>query len=162
LFARVNHAPSMRNEPVFVMNVSNRERYRIDTDSLILGMTQVFTPNLVNDFRFGASRQATTNHTEVNTGAGARNPNDDEIFPRGYSRSDSLMTISLGPLSRATAILGLVQKNRSSQLQIADNLFYARGSHRWKFGGDYRSFQTAVVVPSLLGIVETDGTYDAD
>src|SRR5262249_5706068 len=145
LFVRVNHAPSMRDEPVFVMGVSNREHYRIDTDSLIFGLTQVFAANLVNDFRFGASRQATTNRTDVDTGAGARNPNDDEIFPRGYSHSDSMMTITLGPLSRATAILGLVQKNRSSQLQIADNLFYARGSHRWKFGGDYRIFQTAVV-----------------
>jgi hypothetical protein len=58
--------------------------------------------------------------------------------------------------------LGLVQKNQSSQLEIADNLFYARRAHRWKFGADYRAFRIAVIQPRFAGGVALPAIYNAD
>src|SRR5262249_42513332 len=113
-FARINHAPSSRDEPMENLNVSNRDHYRIDTDSLILGGTQVFTPRLVNEFRFGASRQSTMDRINLDTSTGARNPG--QIFPPGFPASDGGLVITLSPAS--SAFLGPVQKNRSSQYQV--------------------------------------------
>jgi hypothetical protein len=160
-FARVNHAPSRRDEPIENLTTStNREHYLIGTDSLTLGVTQVFTPRLVNEFRFGTSRQTATDHTDVDTGAGARNPSDGQIFPPCFSASDSRVLIGLQPAS--LIYIGLVQKNQSSQVETADNLFYARGAHRWKFGGDYRAFRTGVVLPRMLAAVTLPGIYNSD
>ena len=170
-FTRVNHAPSTRDELIDGVSVSgtrrlvgspsNLDHSRIDTNSLTLGVTQVFTPSLVNEFRFGASRQSTMDHSDLDTGAGGRNPGDGLIFPPGFSASDSSMRIVLWPPSYSV-YLGLVQKNQSSQLVTADNLFYARGAHRWKFGGDYRAFRTAVVLPRFEGGVVLPAIYDPD
>ena len=173
VFARVNHAPSRRDEPIqsfldasslpiAVGSPSNFERYRIDTDVLTLGVTQVFTPSMVNEFRFGAGHQATADRTDVNTVTGSGNPGIDQIFPPGFSASDSNIELGVHTKPASLMFVGLVQKNQSSQLEAADNLFYARGTHRWKFGGDYRAFRITVIEPRFTGVVGLPGIYGPD
>jgi hypothetical protein len=160
-FTRINHAPSTRDEPIQQLTTpSDREHYRLYTDLLTLGMTQVFTPNLVNELRFGASRQSSMDEAYLDTGAGARYPSAGQIFPPGFSASDSIMRLALQPAS--LSYLGLVQKNQASQIEAVDSLFYARGSHRWKFGGDYRVFRTAVVQPRLESFIALPSIYNPD
>jgi hypothetical protein len=117
----------------------------------------VFTPNLVNEFRVGAGRQSTVDYAAIDTqtAGGA-------IFPAGFSASDSYIILGLQTKPASLMYLGLAQKNQSSQLEIVDNLFYARGSHRWKFGADYRAFRTAVVQPRFAGGISLPGIYNAD
>jgi hypothetical protein len=160
-FARINHAPSTRDEPIQTFATpSNREHYSIDTDAVTLGVTKVFTSSLVNELRFGASRQSTTDHADLDTGAGARNPGDGQLFPPGFSSLNSSIEVQLS--SASSVYLGLVQKNQASQLEWADNLFYARGSHRWKFGADYQAFRIANVEPIFEGLVRLPSIYNAD
>ena len=159
-FARANHAPSSRAEPIQFVGVgspSNVEHYRIDTDLLTLGVTQVFTPNLVNEFRFGAGRQSTIDYAAIDTQTAGG-----EIFPPGFSASDSYMGFGMQTKPASLMWLGLAQKNQSSQLEITDNLFYARRSQRWKFGADYRAFRTAVIQPGFGGAVTLPAIYNAD
>jgi len=160
LFARVNHAPATRVEPLATTAAANRETYRLDTNTLTLGATQVFTPNLVNELRFGWSRQRTVDSTGVDPSSGGKNPDDLQIFPPGYSSADSFLLITVQPLSFAD--LGLVEKNHASQLQLLDNLFYARGPHRWKFGGEYRAFRTGSIEPKIAANIGLAAIYNAD
>jgi len=120
----------------------------------------VLTPRLVNELGFGASRQTTTDYTDLDSAAGAKNPSDGQIFPSGFSSSNSSMQVTL--LSASSVYLGQVQKNRASQLEWADNLFYARGSHRWKFGADYRAFRIGAAAPILTGLVKVSSVYNPD
>ena len=164
VFTRYNHAPSERVEAnLDFATPSNVEHYRINTNSLTAGVTHAITPNLVNEVRWNGSIQSATDSSDLDESAGARRPPDSLLFPPGYSSADS--AIQFGMPGSRMVYLGRISRNEARQLQVVDNLSYSRGTHRLKFGADYRWFSPVQVVPklkghfSLLGIYEPDGSY---
>ena len=162
-FARYNHAPSHRAEPIQLVGIpSNIEHYDLGTDTITGGLTQIMTPNLVNELRVNFSRQASEDRADLQETGGARTPPASQLFPPGYSLSDSTFEFATsGPLP---VYLGTYARNRARQVQAVDNLTWARGAHRLRFGVDYRRFTTQKLNPrlgiltSILGLYKPDGS----
>jgi hypothetical protein len=139
-FGRYNHAPSSRAEPTRSGMPSNAEHYDIGTDSLTVGITQAIAPNFINDFRGNFSRQSTEDRAELDGRGGARQPPASLLFPAGYSFSDSTFQFTVA--GSPSVYLGTYARNGSRQFQAVDNVSWARGAHRLRFGADYRAFFT--------------------
>jgi hypothetical protein len=153
-FARYNRAPSKR----LVEDASlNAGRYTIGTETLTIGLTQGFTPNLVNELRLNASRQFAASQNGINPAGGAHRPPDSLFFPPGYSSNDSVVFFGVYPAPLRG--LGLNEQDRSRQLQTVNNLSYSTGPHQFKAGADYRWFSPVTVLPRLVSVVSFPGLY---
>jgi len=160
-FARYNHAPSHRAEPIQLVGIpSNVEHYDLGTDTITGGLTQIMTPNLVNELRGNFSRQANEDRADLEETGGARTPPASQLFPPGYSSSDSTFEFATsGPLP---IYLGTYARNRARQVQAVDNLTWIRGAHRLRFGGDYRRFTTQRLNPRLGILTSIVDLYNPD
>ena len=151
-FARYNHAPSTRIEPVplsginLSINPANFQRYSIQTDMLTLGLTHTLSPNLVNEVRLNGSQQAVKVNSDVSIFNGARRPADSFLFPSGFSSRNGVF--NSGFLFASLAV-GRLAKYDSRQAQFVDSLSYTRGTHQIKFGLDYRFLSSSIDTPML-------------
>jgi hypothetical protein len=161
-FARYNHAPSRRAEPLPLGTPSNFEHYDIGTDTLTGGLTQVIAPNLVNEIRGNFSRQSTEDKADLDGSTGAVQPPQSLLFPPGYSLSNSVFQFSV--LAAPFVYLGTYARNSARQFQVVDNLSWVKGAHRFRFGADYRRFYIRRMNSKLgnftaLGIYNDDGSF---
>jgi len=160
LFVRYNHAPSSRAEPIQdVGTPSNIEHYDINTDTLTGGLTEVIGPNVVNEIRGNFSRQFTRDRADLDGSAGAALPAQSLLFPQGYSLSNSAFTFYVP--GAPSIYLGTFARNSGEQFEILDNLSWVKGSHRLRFGVDYRRFYTQRTISNLVNVT-TVPIYNAD
>jgi hypothetical protein len=153
-FVRYNRAPSKRLGEDTSFNAG---RYTLGTETLTIGLTQSFTPHMVNEIRLNGSRQLATSQHDINLIAGAQRPPDSFFFPPGYSSNDSAVIFSVCPaVSRA---LGLYERDRSRQLQAVSNLSFYMGTHQFKVGADYRWFSPVTSLPRLISVVNFPSLY---
>jgi hypothetical protein len=153
-FVRYNRAPSKRLGEDTSFNAG---RYTIGTETLTVGLTQGFTPNLVNEIRMNGSRQFAKSQTDINRLGSAQRPPDSLFFPSGYSSNDSAVVFSVYPASLRA--LGLSEQDGSRQLQAVGNLSYYMGTHQFKVGADYRWFSPVTTLPRLISIVSFPSLY---
>ena len=150
LFARFNHAPSIQQTGIAGLtsiDPANIEHYSIGTDMLTLGLTQTFTPHVVNELRLNVSRQNSIVTANIRPVDGAQVPPQSALFPPGFSPADSSVFYYIGTSDSTIGVFdGKVGQDRARQFNVVDNLSYSRGSHQFKFGVDYRLFG-----PSLIG-----------
>ena len=163
-FARYNYAPSHRAEPIQLVGIpSNIEHYDLGTNTITGGLTQIFTPNLVNELRGNFSRQASEDRADLQETSGARTPTASQLFPPGYSPSDSTFEFAMpGPTPPPFFYLGTYARNRAHQIQVLDNLTWVRGAHRLRFGGDYRRFTTERLNPRLSILASIGDLHNPD
>jgi len=114
------------------------------TQQVALGYTRVFTPTIVDDFRFGFSRYK-LDYVPVdfvaNGGLGNQLgvPNSN-VTPREQNL----------PIFSPSTYLGVGQTRslplyrRENTFQVFDNLVWTRGSHTLKFGVDFRRRQLTI------------------
>ncbi len=136
LFLRLNHAPSSAitgGGPYWITNRSN-----IDTATARVIYT--LASNKVNDARFNWSRTVAGQLQDVRSYAGGVVPPDKDIFPTGFSRSNSqVYGGTLGaPIVTFGVRVGAFSNNIQRQLNFVDTLSWAVGTHQFKFGFDWR------------------------
>ena len=159
-FARYNHAPSRRAEPIENNGTpSNFEHYDIGTDTLTGGLTQVVTPNLVNEIRGNFSRQSTEDRADLDGSTGSVQPPQSLLFPQGYSLSNANFQFVVA--GAPWVYLGTYASNSARQFQALDNLSWIKRTHRLRFGVDYRRFYTRRL-NSKLGNFTTLAIYNPD
>jgi hypothetical protein len=150
-FVRYNRAPSQSNGPADgVSNPANIQMYALGTETLTLGLTHTVTPNVVNEIRVNGSRQSAGVSATVENLLGAQSPPDSLLFPAGYSRNDSNFNFGIFNSPLPIVLVGFVERDRSRQMQVVDNLSWSKGSHQFKFGADYRWFSPVQVEPRLV------------
>ncbi len=101
--------------------------------------TYVFSPNVVNQLRFGYTRIRVTSFPDEPFTAsqiGITNPNA-SLYPgaptMSFAGTDSLFFVGSSPLAD--------QSSRINAYSVSDTLSWTVGDHRLKIGGEYRFFQ---------------------
>ena len=154
LFVRYNRAPSQSNGPADgVSNPANIQMYGLGTETLTLGLTHTVTPNVVNEIRVNGSRQSAGVSAAVENLLGAKSPSDSLLFPAGYSRNDSTFGFGILNSPLPSVLVGFIERDRSRQMQVVDNLSWSKGAHQFKFGVDYRWFSPVQDYPGLTSIL---------
>jgi hypothetical protein len=158
LFVRYSHAPANRTGSVQDGLPSNLQHYDLGTDTVTFGLTHVIAANLVNDFRANFSQQSIRDSFDIK-GSGARMPPAAELFPPGYSSSDSISDFELG--GAPAILIGTHQRDRTHQSETVDNLSWTRAAHRFRFGIDYRRFLSGQTISKLVYAINAN-IYNAD
>jgi carboxypeptidase family protein/TonB-dependent receptor-like protein len=134
IFGRYNEAPSMsaaRNN-----NLSQNDTTEVDTRTVTVGVTMNPNPRVFNTLRGNYSQQTASLVSVVDSFGGAIPP-DLSVLAPGLANpgSASLNFITFDTSFYST---GPDARNRSRQLNFADDLGITLGSHQIKFGADYR------------------------
>ena len=139
LFGRYNHAPSTFDSR-FVPYQESPGRFK--TQTLTVGATWAFTPNVINEFRGNWSRSVGAGSNRLVEMGGNVIPPDSALFPSFTSSQESQINIGiliLGTPSLFTGFtLGKATNNRQRQFNFVDTLSIVKGSHQLKFGVDYQ------------------------
>src|SRR4030095_8804442 len=129
-FGRYNEAPSLsaaRNN-----NLSQNDTTEVNTRTLTIGATMNPSPRLFNTLRGNYSQQTASLVSVVDTFGGAVPP-DPEVLAPGLANPQ---TASLNFITFDTSFYstGPNARNRSRQLNFADDVGVTAGSHQIKFG----------------------------
>ena len=152
-FVRYNRAPSNR----LIEFAQFPTKYSLGTDTLTIGLTQVFTPKLVNEIRLNGSRQFDAIQSFITSTGGAHRPPDSLFFPPGYSSNDSYVRFGVSPSPILN--LGFAERDGSRQLQFVDNLSHSSGAHQLKAGADYRWFSPVTTLNRLSSLFSFSSLY---
>jgi hypothetical protein len=112
--------------------------------NLALGLTTVFTPSLLNDFRFGyayyyGTKEAQNIHSGFLESLG--------ITRAPGSTNDGITAINVpGYADMGDSDIFQPQIRRDSTFQFTDNLVWVKGKHTFKFGGDVRRYRLFYLV----------------
>jgi len=134
VFARYNEAPSSsaaRNN-----NLAQIDTTEVNTRTLTIGATMNPAPRVFNTARANYSQQTASLVSSLDTFGGAVPPNPSVLGP-GLTNPQ---TASLNFITFDTSFYstGPDARNRSRQLNFADDFGITLGSHQLKFGADYR------------------------
>jgi outer membrane receptor protein involved in Fe transport len=124
-----NYVPSVSSGPSSVSVIDAATR------SLTLGATMAVSPRVINELRINQSRQLGARGYLPGTAGGAV-PIDPELLTTGYGGFGTVRLTYNGRV--ADVQRGESTTNYQRQLNIVDNLSWARGAHQFKFGIDYR------------------------
>ncbi len=136
LFGRYNDAPSQFATPLSA--VSSLFVTTVDTKTLTLNATMTFSNRLMNNWRGNVSTQtsglAYNSESSQAYGALALNP---ALLATPLKSSDVLA--QFGTLDTTSSYVGVDGRNRTRQVNLADDVVLTSGLHQLKFGGDYRA-----------------------
>lgn len=136
VFGRYNLAPSVQSvRGDFGGSLNQVTDSRIDTSTLTVGATQIFTPSVNNDFRFNVSSYEGSGIYYLDTLGGGTSLSDSLLFPPFASSEDSIVTYFFNNLGLT---VGRNSGNRQRQINVVDNFSIVAGAHQLKFGVDYR------------------------
>ena len=134
-FGRYNEAPSQtakRNN-----SLSELDTTEVGTRTLTFGATMVLSPLMANSFRANYSMQEANGLTSLDSFGGATPPSLSLLGPA--LPNPSSVDLEFGTFDTAFYSTGPEAKNRSTQLNFADDFTVSHGAHRFKFGADYRA-----------------------
>jgi hypothetical protein len=139
LFGRFNYAPSETvQRGATGASLNTRDLTRFVTQTLTMGGTASFTPEISNELRFNYSRNRGVDQFELDNFGGAVPPIDSILFPVFATRQDALILYGILSPSLIVFQTGLNVENLQRQINLVDNLSFITGSHQLKFGVDYR------------------------
>ena len=124
--------------PGFGTNKGDRGR------NLALGVTSVFRPTLINDFRFGYVYFLGTKAAE-NIQSGFLESLEMERAPGATNRGIPAINVpGYADMGDSDIFQPFVRKNHT--FQFTDNLVWVKGRHTWKFGADFRRLRLLYLV----------------
>ncbi len=124
--------------PGFGTNKGDRGR------NLALGVTSVFRPTLINDFRFGYVYFLGTKAAE-NIQSGFLESLEIERAPGATNRGIPAINVpGYADMGDSDIFQPFVRKNHT--FQFTDNLVWVKGRHTWKFGADVRRLRLFYLV----------------
>jgi hypothetical protein len=106
------------------------------TQTLTLGLTAMIKPNLSNELRANYSNVRAGSRESLDNFGGAVPPPDAVMYPTGISPATGYSQIYIATAGQASE--GLHTTNEQRQINLVDNIAMTTGSHRLKFGVDYR------------------------
>jgi hypothetical protein len=112
--------------------------------NLALGLTSVFRPTLINDFRFGYTYYFGTKEAE--------NIHSHFLEPLGITRAlgatnDGIPAIDVpGYADMGDSDIFQPQIRKNHTFQFTDNVAWVSGRHTWKFGADARRYRLFYLV----------------
>jgi len=142
LFGRYSDAPSsivQRGGGRFQTAYSNLNHTKARTQTVTAGANETITPHAINELRFNYSLSRGQSFLTLDNFAGAVAPPDSVLFPPGQSSSNGFLGFfgDFNPFG-LKYFVGKIADNRQHQINVTDNLSWIAGSHRIKFGADYR------------------------
>ncbi len=136
LFARYNYSPSETSLRGPVAQLNNTLATKVRTHTLTLGSTQSLTTNLNNELRLNYSNLKTVSTFRLDDFGGAAPLPDSLLFPAGFSSANAVFAFAINGVGGFD--IGKNGINEQRQLNLVDNVSVTAGSHRLKFGTDYR------------------------
>jgi len=135
IFGRYNEAPS--EGAVRTNSLSELLMTTVGTRTLTLGATMVLNPQLTNMVRGNYSVQNSSLIASLDSFGGAVPPSLSLLGPNLPNAKNSIFTF--GTFDTSTYVVGPSSRNRSTQLNFADDLAFSHGVHQIKIGADYRA-----------------------
>jgi Carboxypeptidase regulatory-like domain/TonB dependent receptor len=149
LFGRYNYSPSYLNQRPsnqgFEPNLSTIQLFSSSVQTLTVGSTQILTDRISNEVRANYSNDRFGTKFSMDHFGGAVPLADSVLFPSGFSSANSVFSVEI--LGVGELIKGLGAKDEQRQVNVIDNVSWAKGSHQLKFGVDYR-WLSPFVTPS--------------
>ena len=140
LFARYNYSPSdLTQRGPFLSTarvLSMRESVSSTVQTGTLGLSQMITRRISNEFRANYSNDRVGTTYALDNFGGAEPLPDALVFPSGYSSREGLFQFIL--IGSGTYYQGKQGTDEQRQINLVDNFFVVRGSHQMKIGVDYR------------------------
>ena len=140
LFARYNYSPSdLTQRGPFLSTarvLSMRESVSSTVQTGTLGLSQMITRRISNEFRANYSNDRVGTTYALDNFGGAEPLSDALVFPSGYSSREGLFQFIL--IGSGTYYRGKQGTDEQRQINLVDNFFVVRGSHQMKIGVDYR------------------------
>ena len=142
LFGRYSDAPSrtvQRGGGRFQTAYSNLNHTKARTQTVTVGADGTITPRAINEIRFNYSLSHGQSFLTLDNFAGAVAPPNSVLFPPGQSSSNGFLGFfgDVNPFGLKYDV-GKIADNRQHQINLTDNFSWSAGSHRMKFGVDYR------------------------
>jgi Carboxypeptidase regulatory-like domain/TonB-dependent Receptor Plug Domain len=135
VFARYNEAPSATAHRS--QSLSEVDETTVGTRTVTVGASMAFSAHLANSFRGNYSLQDLSFVTHLDSFGGAVPPSPAVLAP-GLANADTAL-LDFFVAGIGIYITGPAARNRSTQLDFADDLALTHGAHQFKFGGDYRA-----------------------
>ncbi len=135
IFGRYNEAPSEtanRND-----SLNEVDTTQVGTRTLTVGVTAAVSPRISNSFRGNYSMQDAGLVATLDSFGGAVPPTLSTLAPNLPNAGNSYLDFFTYDTSLYAT--GPSAKNRSTQLNFADDLTVIRGAHQLKIGADYRA-----------------------
>lgn len=134
-FGRYNEAPSETAQRTQSLN--ELDTTDVGTRTITVGTTIAFDPQISDNGRANYSKQSSNFASTLDSFGGASPPSLSALAP-GLSNPGSAL-LAFETFDTGFYEAGPVAKNKSTQLEFADDLGVTIGSHQLKFGADYRS-----------------------
>jgi outer membrane receptor protein involved in Fe transport len=135
IFGRYNEAPSdtaRRNN-----SLSEIDTIDLGTRTLTVGATVVLNPLMSNSFRGNYSLQTSSGSTRLDSFGGAVPPSLSVLGPN--LPHPGSVNLDFATFDTSFYSTGPQARNRSAQLNFADDFVLSHGLHQLKFGADYRA-----------------------
>ena len=142
LFGRYSDAPSrtvQRGGGRFQTAYSNLNHTKARTQTVTVGADGTITPHAINELRFNYSVSHGQSFLTLDNFAGAVAPPDSVLFPPAQSSRNGFWAFfgDSNPFG-LKYFVGKIADNRQHQINVTDGFSWSAGSHRMKFGVDYR------------------------
>ena len=135
VFGRYNEAPSdtaRRNNALSEIDSTD-----VGTRTLTIGATIVPNPVMSNSFRANYSLQTSSGLTKLDSFGGAVPPSLNVLGPN--LPNPGSVDLAFATFDTSFYSTGPQARNRSTQLNFADDFVLSRGVHQLKLGADYRA-----------------------
>ena len=142
LFGRYSDAPSstvQRAGGRFQTAYSNLNHTKARTQTATVGVDGTITSHAINELRFSYGLSNGQSFLTLDNFAGAVPPPDSVLFPPSQSSSNGFLGFfgDFNPFGLKYDV-GKIADNRQHQINVIDSLSWIAGSHRLRFGVDYR------------------------
>ncbi len=142
LFGRYSDAPSstvQRGGGRFQTAYSNLNHTKAHTQTVTVGADGTITAHMINELRFNYSLSHGQSFLTLDNFAGAVASPDSVLFPPGQYSSNGFLGFfgDFNPFGLKYDV-GKIADNRQHQINVTDSFSWIAGSHRTKFGVDYR------------------------
>ncbi len=142
VFGRYSDAPSstvQRGGGRFQTAYSNLNHTKARTQTVTVGANETITPRAINELRLNYSLSHGQSFLTLDNFAGAVAPPDSVLFPAPQSSRNGFSAFfgDFTPFG-LKYFAGKIADNRQHQINVTDSFSWIAGTHRMKFGVDYR------------------------
>lgn len=156
LFARYSYAPS--SVTTFGNGGAQESSSQVRTETLTAGATKTLGANAANEFTFNYTRLNTDLVASLTNAGGATVPTQSQLIPPSEGVNVPASVEFDEVVSGVNFTTGPVAQNIQRQINLVDNFSLIKGTHKLKFGVDYRRIspltrgQPYIQIPVFCGI----------
>jgi Carboxypeptidase regulatory-like domain/TonB dependent receptor len=156
LFGRYNNSPSQTSVRGPYLDLSTTELLSTSVQTVTLGLTASITPSIGNELRANYSNDRVGSQFQLDNFGGAVPVPDSVLFPSGFSSAKDLFEFYLGG-GAGEWTKGKFAIDEQRQINVVDNVSWAKRGHALKFGVDYRWLSPFSSQSSYLQFVQFNG-----